>query len=90
MTRVSTTKTFEKQLTKCPQEIRRKALGWIFSVQKFGIRYMRKIPGHHDEPLRGKRQGQRSIRLSRSYRLIYREVNKCVHIQLLEINRHDY
>ena len=29
------------------------------------------VPGYHDEPLKGHRAGQRSIRLSRAYRAIY-------------------
>ena len=29
------------------------------------------MPGYHDEPLRGPRAGQRSIRLSQVYRAVY-------------------
>ena len=36
------------------------------------------------------RRGQRSIRLSRSYRLIYKVLRKEVHIYLLEVSHHDY
>lgn len=36
-----------------------------------GLYEVRKIPGYHDEPLKGKRTGQRSIRLNRAYRAIY-------------------
>ncbi len=36
-----------------------------------GLSEVRKVPGYHDEPLKGQRKGQRSIRLSRSYRAIY-------------------
>jgi hypothetical protein len=32
---------------------------------------VRKVPGFHDEPLSGKRFGQRSLRLSKSYRAFY-------------------
>lgn len=83
-------KSFEKQLTKCPKHIQTKALVWINTIEKYGLSEVRKAPGYHDEPLKGKRKGQRSIRLSRSYRLIYTEINKEIHIQLLEVNKHEY
>ncbi|MDH4468796.1 MAG: hypothetical protein QE271_12125 [Bacteriovoracaceae bacterium] len=53
---------------------------------------MRKIPGFHDEPLKGNRIGQRSIRLSKSYRAIYEERSKGTFniIDVVEVNKHDY
>ena len=51
---------------------------------------MRKVPGYHDEPLRGKRAGQRSVRLSRSYRAIYMEEMDKVLVKVLEVNKHEY
>jgi proteic killer suppression protein len=51
--------------------VRSKLKAWINAVGKDGLEEVRKIPGFHDEPLKGKREGQRSIRLSRSYRAIY-------------------
>lgn len=53
---------------------------------------VRKTPGYHDEPLKGKRIGQRSIRLNIAYRAIY-IVNKDdeVHfVKVQEINNHEY
>ena len=44
----------------------------VGAVATFGLEEIRKIPGYHDEPLRGDRKGQRSIRLSRLWRAIYR------------------
>jgi proteic killer suppression protein len=49
---------------------------------------MRRIPGYHDEPLKGKRKSQRSVRLNRSYRLIYTESDMT--ILVLEVNKHEY
>ena len=89
-TKVSYTKTFEKQLAKCPYFIREKALVWIKSVEKYGLRATRVHPSYHDEPLKGLRKRQRSIRLSRSYRLIYVEIEEMIHIELLEVNKHGY
>ena len=53
---------------------------------------MRKIPGYHDEPLKGKRKGQRAVRLSKGYRAIYREEqNKnLILIKILEVSNHEY
>lgn len=57
-----------------------------------GLREVRKRPGYHDEPLKGKRQGQRSIRLSRGYRAIYiiDELSKVHFVEIIEVNKHDY
>ncbi len=53
---------------------------------------VRKVPGFHDEPLRGKRQGQRSIRLNKAYRAIYVvDSSGNTHIaEILEVNKHEY
>ncbi len=47
----------------------------IEDVGHRGLSEVRKIPGYHDEPLKGKRKGQRSIRLNIAYRAIY-AINK--------------
>ncbi len=50
-----------------------------------------KIKGYHDEPLKGKRKGQRSIRLSKSYRAIYTiKKNEIEFVSIEEVNKHDY
>lgn len=81
-----------KKLEKLPHYIKIKAISWAMAVELEGIVEIRKRPGYHDGPLVGNRKGQRSIRLSRSYRLIYRESNngivKIIIIQ--EVNKHDY
>ncbi|STY25350.1 Plasmid maintenance system killer protein [Legionella taurinensis] len=53
---------------------------------------VRKIPGFHDEPLKGNRVGQRSIRLSRAYRAIYElgQQGKMEIVEIVEVNKHDY
>jgi proteic killer suppression protein len=50
------------------------------------------VPGFHDEPLKGDRKGQRSIRLNKAYRAIYIEgQRKEVHIiSIIEVNKHEY
>ena len=82
----------EKQLKKLPSFIVIKLLAWAESVELKGIREVRKIAGFHDEPLKGDRLGQRSIRLNRSYRAIYTEHDDgTIHLIVLEeINKHEY
>lgn len=55
----------EKQLFWLPKHIVSKLKSWVGLVEKFGMNAAREIPGFHDEPLKGSRIGQRSIRLSR-------------------------
>ena len=82
----------EKQLRKLLQFIVVKLITWAKSVELKGISEIRKISGYHDEPLKGNRQGQRSIRLSKGYRAIYVEHhdNKINLIIIEEINKHAY
>ena len=90
--RVIVSENAEDDLRKIPEYITLKLQSWIESVSVNGILYVRKIRGFHDEPLQGKRKGQRSIRLSRSYRAIYvvRENRKVEFIEILEVNKHVY
>lgn len=84
-------KRVQKTLKKVPYQIKAKALYWAEKVEGIGIEEVRKQPGFHDEPLKGNRFGQRSIRLSRSYRLIYIIIEGVVSvIEVLEINKHEY
>jgi len=82
----------EKQLRKAPKHIVRKLQLWVYDVEKIGLEVVRKIPGYHDEPLKGERKGQRSIRLSRSYRAIYevRSDHRLEFIRIEEVTKHDY
>ncbi|RIL07573.1 MAG: hypothetical protein DCC75_09885 [Proteobacteria bacterium] len=75
-----------------PHHIRRKLLSWVQSVEQFGIEAVRKLPGYHDEPLAGRRKGQRSIRLSLSFRAIYTvlEGDKVNFVRLMEVTKHGY
>ena len=82
----------EKELKKIPYYIVDKLLMWAKAVELQGIRKVRKVPGYHDEPLKGIRSGQRSVRLSKAYRAIYKEETEgVIHlIILLEVNKHEY
>lgn len=90
--RVELSRLAQRQLRRVPAHIARKLLGWVESVEHDGLEEVRKIPGFHDEPLQGDRQGQRSIRLSLAYRAIY-EIRKDDLAELVsveEVSKHDY
>ena len=92
MAQVEMTQKAQKQLKKIPTHIRSRFQTWMFSISVEGLQKTRKIKGSHDEPLKGKRKGLRSIRPSRAWRAIYRE-EKDGTINLIiveEINKHDY
>ena len=59
---------------------------------EIGLRECRKYKGFHDEPLKGERKGQRSVRLSKAYRAIYVELenNEYKIIEVIEVNKHEY
>ncbi|STX81627.1 Plasmid maintenance system killer protein [Legionella busanensis] len=52
----------------------------------------RKSPGWHDEPLKGERAGQRSIRLNKQWRAIYilKKDSTIEFIEVMEVTPHDY
>ncbi len=90
--RVVLTKRAQKQLRKVPKHVVVKLQAWVEMVETESLEEARKIPGYHDEPLSGQRRGQRSIRLSRSYRAIYEiredEVSELASVE--EVSHHDY
>ncbi|MCG8335380.1 MAG: hypothetical protein MJE63_12720 [Proteobacteria bacterium] len=79
-------------MKKLPLHIVRNLQRWAIQIETIGIDEVRKIPGFHDEPLKGKRTGQRSIRLSKSYRAIYIEYkeNKVDIVSVEEVSKHEY
>ncbi len=90
--KVLVTANAEKQISRCPDHIARKFDYWVDLLQTIGVREARKFKGFHDEPLHGDRQDQRSVRLSKGYRVIYRELNgqRFEVIEVLEVNKHEY
>ena len=89
--RVEISRLAEKQLRKLPRHIVDNLLIWVAAVEHDGLEEVRKVPGYHDEPLKGDRTGQRSIRLSRAYRAIYeikQDTAKFVSVE--ELSKHEY
>lgn len=62
----------EKLISKnrLPQQVKEKFLKWSDEVEKKGLEEVKKIPGYHDEPLKGI-PGRHSARLSDGYRVCY-------------------
>lgn len=85
------TESAQKDLADVPEHVATKLQAWAGAVAVHGLEEVRKVRGYHDEPLQGKRQGQRSIRLSRAYRAIYVVVKGAVELaEVREVNKHRY
>ncbi len=81
-----------KKLKKAvPVHVVKKLLEWVLLVEREGLAETRKMPGYHDEPLKGQRKGQRSIRLTRQWRAIYIvQVGEPKIVSVEEVMPHDY
>lgn len=81
-----------KDLAKVPANVKQKLQLWSAAVEKHGLEEVRKVPGYHDEPLKGDRKGQRSIRLSKAYRGFYviSKDGSIEFVSVIEVNKHDY
>ncbi len=92
--RVLITKFAIKQLKRVPKEILEHVRSWQKSVELDGLHEVRKLAGYHDEPLKGDRKGQRSVRLNRAWRLFYLEGSDSdgdfIEILVIEVNKHEY
>jgi proteic killer suppression protein len=89
--RVVIARLAEKQLRKLPRHIVDNLMIWVAAVEHEGLEEVRKVPGYHDEPLRGDRTGQRSIRLSRAYRAIYEvKQDTARFVSVEEVSKHAY
>ncbi len=89
--KVVISRNVHKQINKVPRNVVAKLMLWVDSVEKDGLEVVRKIPGFHDEPLKGTRKGQRSIRLNRAYRAIYSVGgNKIEFVYIKEVGKHGY
>jgi proteic killer suppression protein len=83
----------KKQLKKTPEHIVKKLLAWIDSVEDRGLRQTQMIKSFHDEPLKGKKTGHRSIRLSKQWRAEYTIHNNKLKVEFIlieEVHPHAY
>ncbi len=90
--RVVLSKLAKKQIIRLPRHIIESLESWVDDVETRGLLEVRKTLGYHDEPLKGNRKGQRSVRLSRSYRAIYviKRDNSIEFVSIEEVSKHDY
>jgi proteic killer suppression protein len=89
--KITISRLARKQLALIPDHIFAKYIYWISLIEKIGLRESRKYKGFHDEPLKGDRNGQRSVRLSKNYRAIYQEIDEQYEIiEIIEVNKHEY
>jgi len=82
----------KKQLDVAPPQVKTKFKLWLKLVQEHGLMKVRRSLGWHDEPLNGKREGQRSIRLNIQRRAIYviKDDNSIEFVEVQEVTPHDY
>ena len=75
-----------------PRHVASKLKMWVEAVENDGLEVVRRTPGFHDEPLHGKRAGERSIRLNSLYRAIYRILSdgRVEFVCVKEVTPHDY
>ena len=81
-----------KDLRSAPGHVATKLLYWVGEVETNDVEKTRKQTGFHDEPLKGRRRGHRSIRLSRAYRAIYviHQNGALEFVSVEEVSKHDY
>ena len=81
-----------KHLKKIPRHILIKFDLWVEIIETDGYEAMKMIKGFKDHALVGKRIGQRSCYLSRSWRVIYHldHSTGSVQVEVLEVHNHDY
>ena len=90
--RINISKRAQKDIKKVPKHIVKNFQRWALLIEDVGLVEVRKIKGFHDEPLFGDRSGQRSVRLSKAYRLFYleRPDGEINIVTVLEVNKHEY
>jgi len=89
--RVEISRLAQKQLRRIPRFIVDNLMIWVAAVEHDGLEEVRKVSGYHDEPLKGDRAGQRSIRLSRAYRAIYElRQDTARFVSVEEVSKHVY
>lgn len=90
--KVILTKRAKKDLARVPSHILMKFKLWVDLVSYRGLEVARITPGYNDELLKGNLKGYRSIRLSRSYRAVYRQSleGEIELIEVIKVNKHEY
>ena len=94
--RIELSKRAVRQLKKIPKHVVASLATWKLTVETVGLREARKIPGYHDEPLRGELGGLRSVRLNKAYRAYYSttidqgEKARIEIVRVERVDKHEY
>lgn len=82
----------EKQLDALPLHIVGSFHDWVRAVERDGMASVRQLHGYHDEKLKGVLAGLRSVRLTKAYRVLYREtMDGVTHVaEVTRVSKHDY
>ena len=82
----------QKQLRKTPKDIIKLLQRWALAVETVGLAETRKVPGLHDEALKGRLKGYRSVRLGHKWRAIYKykKEGEIQIVKLKEVTAHEY
>lgn len=85
-------KKADKSLNKIPKQILILLDEWIETIESDGYEAMRSVNGYRDHALAGKRKGQRSSSLNKSWRIIYlyKEETHQIIIEVIEVTNHEY
>jgi proteic killer suppression protein len=90
MWRIKEHRDIEKTCRALSTTVVKKYEVWKSIVFRHGPEKLREFPGFYDEKLKGRREGQRSSRLSLKYRVIYAVEQDIVTVFVLEITPHNY
>jgi len=92
MWRVQWDRTVQKQILKLPFSMVGSFYDWVHAVEQLGMERVRVLPGYHDEKLKGPLRGLRSVRISKTYRVLYYETEQgLVKVaRITRISKHDY
>jgi proteic killer suppression protein len=91
ITLVELTKRANKSLQKAPRQVVINFEVWRSQIEKSGLEAVQRVPGYHDEPLKGRLAGIRSARMSDGYRVYYRIIKGTAQVvRVEEVNKHEY
>ena len=82
----------QKQVLHLPHHIIGSFYDWVRAVEFEGIEEVRRLPGYHDEKLKGEWEGFRSVRLTKAYRVFYYEFKNGEFFiaQVVKVSKHEY
>ena len=84
-------KRIEKHLLKLRPHLLEKFRKWVQDVETDGIDAVQKVRAWRDHPLKGRRNGQRSISLNGPWRAIYEIKDEEIQfVDVMEVTPHDY